>query len=222
MPGTVLRSHQSGEDIYTPPVGEQLLRDKLSNWESFLHEFTPLDPLVAMAVAHYQFEAIHPFVDGNGRTGRILNLLHLVHTELLKAPILYHSGEIVRRKTEYYERLLGVSKDEAWEPWVLFMLEIVEASAKTTVDKIAKIRALRQKTKETIRSQVPKIYSAELLDVLFNQPYCRIGNLVDAQIAKRQTSSSYLKKLEEIGVLRSEKSGRDQLYVNDAFLDLLR
>lgn len=222
VPGTVLRSHQTGADIYTPPVGEQRIRDLLSNWEAFMHEQGELDPLIVMAVAHYQFEAIHPFVDGNGRTGRILNLLYLVHAGLLKAPILYHSGEIVRRKKDYYERLLGVSSKGEWEQWVLFILEVIEASAKLTFDKISRIRVLRSQVKERMREETPKMYSSELLDVLFNQPYCRIANLVDAGVAKRQTASTYLKRLEEIGLIRGEKLGRDQIYVHDAFLDILR
>lgn len=222
VPGTVLRNEQLGEDIYTPPVGESLLRDKLSNWEAFIHDYGDLDPLVAMAVAHYQFEAIHPFTDGNGRTGRILNLLFLVHTKLLKAPILYHSGEIVRRKQAYYDGLLAVSKSQHWESWILLMLEIVEASAMITTQKVSQIRSLQRRVKHKIRDELPRIYSAELMDVLFHQPYCRIGNLVDAGIAKRQTASTYLKQLVDAGILSTEKVGREQLFVHNAFLDILR
>lgn len=222
VPGTVLRSHQTGENIYTPPVGEERIRGLLSNWEKFMHADDLFDPLVMMALAHYQFEAIHPFVDGNGRTGRVLNLLYLVHAGVLKSPILYHSGEIVRRKQEYYERLLNVSAKDEWERWIIFMLEVTEASARLTNDKISSIRALRVEVKEKMKRDAPKVYSSELLDVLFNQPYCRISNVVNAGIAKRQTASTYLKKLEEIGLLRSERVGRDQIYVHEAFLEVLR
>ncbi len=221
VPGTTLQKAGTGEVIYTPPVGEDLLREKLANWERFLHDHGDTDPVVAMAAAHYQFEAIHPFTDGNGRTGRILNLLHMVSTGLLSSPILYHSRGIIRRRDEYYENLIAVTADGAWEPWVLYVLEVVEESARWTYQKIDAIRTLRRKTKRQVREQLPKIYSAELLDVIFHQPYCRIVDLVEAGVAKRQAASTYLQQLVEIGLLAEEKVGREKLFIHKNFLELL-
>jgi cell filamentation protein, protein adenylyltransferase len=183
-PGIALANDKTGEVIYTPPEGQSLLRDLLANWERYLHEHEMVDPLIRMAVAHYQFEAIHPFTDGNGRTGRVLNLLYLIEQELLKLPVLYLSGYIIRRKADYYSLLLKVTTGQAWEDWVLFMLQAVHETARWTTFKITAIRDLLDKTAETIRKRAPKIYSRELAELMFTQPYCRIGNLVDAGIAK--------------------------------------
>ena len=174
-----------------------------------------------MAAAHYQFEAIHPFTDGNGRTGRILNLLHLINAGLLRSPILYHSRGIIRRKEEYYRNLIGVTSKQDWETWILYMLEVVEESARWTFEKINAIRQLRRVTKQQMKTELPKLYSAELLDVIFFQPYCRIADLVDAGIAKRQAASTYLKQMVEVGLLSEEKVGREKLFIHDQFLDLL-
>ncbi len=221
VPGTTLRNERAGETIYTPPVGENLIREKLSNWERFLHDPGDLDPLVAMAVGHYQFEAIHPFTDGNGRTGRIINLLYLVSSGLLRSPILYHSRGIIRRKEEYYSNLISVTRDQSWESWILYMLEVIEESANWTYAKIDAIRDLRKKTKHELRKKLPSLYSAELLDVIFNLPYCRIADLVSAGIVKRQSASQYLKQMVEAGFLFEEKVGREKLFVHHRFLDLL-
>ena len=219
--GTALSNTTTGDVIYTPPQGESLIRKKLANWERFLNEPTDLDPLVVMAVAHYQFEAIHPFTDGNGRTGRILNLLYLVQAGLLSSPILYHSRGIIRRKADYYERLRGVTFERDWELWILFMLEVVEESARWTNQKIREIRAYREKVKEELKRKIPKIYSSELLDVLFEQPYCQIADLVRAGIAKRQSASVYLKRLVGIGLLTEEKVGRSVLFIHQNYRKLL-
>jgi len=219
--GTALANDATGEVIYTPPEGQSRLRDLLANWERYLHEQEETDPLIRMAVGHYQFEAIHPFTDGNGRTGRVLNLLFLVETELLRLPILYLSGFIIRHKTDYYRLLLKVTTEAAWEEWILFMLRAVFETARWTTAKIAAIRDLLDRTAETVRREAPKIYSRELVEMVFVQPYCRIGNLVEAQIAQRQSASVYLKKLAEIGILEERKIGREKLFVNPAFLTLL-
>ncbi len=221
IPGTTLSNERSGETIYTPPAGEHIILEKLGNWEKFIHHPGDLDPLVVMAAAHYQFEAIHPFTDGNGRTGRILNLLILTSQGLLKSPILYHSRGIIRRKAEYYQNLISVTRTDCWEPWILYMLEVIEESAQWTFHKINTIRELRRRTKETLRKKHPNLYSAEFLDVLFNQPYCRIADLVEAGIAKRQAASTYLKQLVDGGMLSEEKVGREKLFIHHAFLDLL-
>lgn len=221
IPGTALANSKTGRIIYTPPVGEALLRDKLANWERFVHGADNLDPLVRMAVAHYQFEAIHPFTDGNGRTGRILNLLMLVERDLLDQPILYLSKYIIENRPDYYRLLLEVTVSNAWEPWILYMLAAVLDTAEWTQARIAAIKDLMQVTADNVRSKAPKIYSQELVDVLFKQPYCRIENLVDAGIAKRETASRYLKALAAANLLREEKIGREKLFVNPAFLELL-
>jgi Fic family protein len=219
--GTTLKNRMTGEVIYTPPVGQQLLVEKLDNWARFMHEATDIDPLVRMAVQHYQFEAIHPFVDGNGRTGRILNILFLVENGLLDSPILYLSRFIIQNKAAYYRLLQNVTHDQDWGAWILFILDGVEETCTWTTDKIKSIRELMEHTAQFVHEQLPKIYSWELVELLFKQPYCRIGNLVDAGVAKRQTASVYLKQLCDIGVLREVKSGREVLFVHPKYIEQL-
>jgi Fic family protein len=219
-PGTMLRD-QNNDVVYTPPVGETAIRDLMANWERFIHGEDDLDPLVKMAISHYQFECIHPFPDGNGRTGRILNILYLIQTELLSLPILYLSRFILERRDDYYSLLRGVTAEEDWESWILFMLEAVENTARWTTKKIALIRALMAEVTEYVREKLPKVYTHELLQVLFAQPYCRIENLVDRGVAKRQTASAYLKQLVEIGVLEELSYGREKLYMNTRLLQEL-
>ena len=221
VPGTTLANDKTGKVIYTPPAGEKVIRNLLSNWEKLLHNHSELDPLIRMAIMHYQFEAIHPFTDGNGRTGRILNILYLVQEELLNLPILYLSRYIIANRGQYYSGLLAVTREQAWEPWLLYMLEAVESTAKWTTQKIISIRNLADHTAEYVRKELPKIYSRELIDVIFEQPYCRISNLADANIAKRQTASGYLKKLVSIGVLIEQQAGRERLFINPKLIRLL-
>ena len=221
VPGTALVNDATGETIYTPPESETVIRDLLANWERFLHQETSLDPLVRMAAAHYQFEAIHPFTDGNGRTGRVLNSLFLIQERLLTLPILYLSRYVIANKADYYRLLLDVTREEAWEPWLLFMLEGVQDTANWTTAKIGAIRRLADHTVEYVRRRAPKIYSRELVDVIFEQPYCRIGNLESAGIAKRQTASKYLKALAAIGVLEEHAAGREKLFIHPKLMRLL-
>ncbi len=222
VPGTQLMNDRTGEVIYTPPVGEDHLRALLANWEKFLHEHVEIDPLVRMAVMHYQFEAIHPFTDGNGRTGRVLNSLFLIEQKLLNLPILYLSRYIIRHKTDYYRLLRGVTRDEAWEPWILYILKGVEETSVWTTGKIHAINELLQATTKYCRSKLPKkTYSKELVELLFEKPYCRIGNVVDAGLAKRQTASEYLKELSAIGILEERAEGREKLYLNTRLWKLL-
>jgi Fic family protein len=221
VPGTALTNDSTGEVVYTPPEGEALLRDLLTNWERFLHEDKTLDPLVRMAAAHYQFEAIHPFTDGNGRTGRVLNSLFLVEEGLLPLPILYLSRYIIAHKADYYRLLLGVTRDKAWEPWLLYMLMAVEDTALWTTAKIGAIRKLAADTSDYVRLKLPKIYSRELVDVIFEQPYCRIANLVEANVAGRQAASRYLKALADIGVLHEQAFGKEKLFVHPRLMALL-
>ncbi len=220
-PGTTLMNDATGETIYTPPAGESLLRDKLANWERFMHNETSLDPLIRMAIGHYQFEAIHPFTDGNGRTGRVLNSLFLIQEELLTLPILYLSRYIIQNKADYYRLLLQVTREEDWESWLLYFIKGVEETAVWTTAKIAAIRALSEHTTEYVRTRLPKVYSHELVDLIFKLPYCRIGNLTEAGIAKRQTASQYLKQLAEIGVLNEVAVSKEKLFIHPRLMQLL-
>ncbi len=220
-PGTQLINDRTGEVIYTPPEGEARLRDMLANWERFLYNQTELDPLIRMAVGHYQFEAIHPFTDGNGRTGRVINILYLIQEELLNLPILYLSRHVIAHKADYYGLLLGVTRDQAWEPWLQFMLQAVAETSKWTTGKIAAIRKLAEHTTEHVRARLPKIYTRELVDVIFEQPYCRIGNLVDKGIAQRQAASRYLHDLADLGVLREMPFGKEKLFIHPKLMQLL-
>lgn len=221
VPGTALANQATGEVIYTPPVGEDVLRSMLANWERYLHEARDIDPLVRMAVGHYQFEAIHPFTDGNGRTGRVINSLYLIQEELLTLPILYLSRYIIRNKSEYYRLLLDVTRSQAWEPWILYVLHGVEDTARWTTAKISAIRELAILTATHVKQAAPKIYSRELVDLIFDLPYCRIQNLVNQGIAGRQAASRYLKQLAEIGVLEEKAVGREKLFIHPKLMNLL-
>ena len=219
--GTRLKNRMTGEVIYTPPEGQKLLIEKLDNWADFMHKHTEIDPLVRLAVQHYQFEAIHPFADGNGRTGRIINILFLVEHGLLDSPILYLSRYIIRNKAAYYRLLQNVTREQGWTAWVKFILEGVEETCIWTTDKIKAIRELMEHTAEFVQYKMPKTYTWELVELLFKQPYCRIGNLVDAGIAKRQTASVYLKQLCDAGILKEIKSGRENIFVHPKYIELL-
>jgi Fic family protein len=228
VPGTALVNQVSSEIIYTPPESESRIRDLLANWEQFLHAADPvvdtLDPLIRMSVAHYQFEAIHPFTDGNGRSGRVLNSLYLVEQGLLPMPILYLSRYIIAHKSDYYRLLLDITRkndQSGWEQWLLFILRGVEETATWTAAKISAIRDLAEEAARLVRETLPKIYSRELINVVFEQPYCRISNVVEAEIAGRQAASRYLKALVSIGMLREQAFGREKLFVNVKLLDLL-
>ncbi|TGL58684.1 Fic family protein [Leptospira ognonensis] len=219
--GTALSNENSGKVIYTPPVGETVIRDLLTNLERFLHEFDDFDPLICMAIIHYQFEAIHPFTHGNGRTGRIINSLFLIQKDLLTLPILYLSRYIIRNKADYYRLLLSVTTKDLWEEWILYILKGVEETALWTTSKITAIKDLQENSSEYIRNELPKIYSYELIDLIFEKPYCRISNLVEKDVVKRQTASEYLKALCDIGVLEEQSSGREKLFIHPKLLNLL-
>jgi Fic family protein len=221
VPGTTLVDQRTGRVIYTPPVGADLLRTMLANWEKFLHDAEHVDPLVRMAAGHYQFEAIHPFTDGNGRTGRILNILYLVEQNLLDLPILYLSRAIIRGRADYYRLLLEVTTRDAWEEWILYMLRAVQDTARWTTGRIDLISRLVDETGEYVRRMAPLAYSAELVELIFVQPYCRIRNVVDVGVAKRQTAAEYLKALADVGVLEERKAGREKLFINPRLMRLL-
>lgn len=223
QPGTFIGTSISRSVIYTPPTGESVILDKIQNLSDFLHAEDEIDPLVKMAIAHYQFEAIHPFSDGNGRTGRVLNILYLVEKGLLDQPVLYLSKYIIENKADYYKALLNVTKNHAWEEWVQFMLKAVECTAVWTKEKVSAIVALEHQTIDWMRSidELNKIYSRELVDIVFQRPYCRASTLVDADIAKRQTAMRYLKLMSDFGILRQMNVGKEILFINTRLMDLL-
>jgi Fic family protein len=220
IPGTALKN-PFGEIIYTPPEGEAVIREKLANLEQFIHAQDDLDPLVRLAVMHYQFEAIHPFSDGNGRTGRIANILYLVEQGLLDIPVLFLSHYILRNKADYYGGLRGVTEDGDWESWVLFMLRAVESTARQTFDRITRILDLMEEVRTEVQEKAPRIYSKDLVEVMFRQPYCKIRSLEDAGIAKRQTASDYLHVLADLKILRPVKIGREVYFINDRLFKVL-
>jgi len=221
VPGTKLQNG-NGRIIFTPPEGEAVIRDKLRNLEDYIHGKDRTDPLTKLAIIHYQFESIHPFTDGNGRTGRILNILFLVQQGLLDLPILYLSRYIIENKTEYYRKLRAVTEKSEWEPWIMFMLDAVEETALQTRNQIIAINELVQETLALAKEELPSnVYSKELIELLFHRPYSKGLHLVDAGIAKRQTAAGYLRELERAGILRSEKKGREVLYQNVQLYKLL-
>ena len=220
-PGTTLRNGITGEVVYTPPEGREVIRDLLGNWEDYVNAESDVDPLIRMAVQHYQFEAIHPFGDGNGRTGRILNLLFLIQAGLLDKPTLYLSRHILKTRTDYYAALARVTREQDWESWVIYMLTAVEHTAKWTNQKINAIRELMGHTQSFVRTAKPRLYSHELIQLIFSQPCCRIETLTASGLGTRKTVSLHLKELVAIGVLVEEKAWRDKVFINRKYLDLL-
>jgi Fic family protein len=221
VPGTKIGNPTNGEIIYTPPEGESVIRDKLSNLEKFIHEEEAIDPLIKLAVMHYQFEAIHPFVDGNGRTGRIINILFLVEKGLLDNPILFLSHYILRTKSAYYEGLRQITEKSEWINWILYILEAIEVTALETQERAQGILTAMEQAKELIQEKARKIYSKDLVEVIFQHPYCKIRFLEEAGLAKRQTAATYLQALEELGLLQSIKMGSEKYYINKKLVKIL-
>lgn len=219
-PGTKL-SNARGEVVYTPPQGEALIRKKLANWEKFVNEDERMDPLVKMAVMHYQFEAIHPFSDGNGRTGRILLLLYLKLSGLLPIPAIYLSDFIIKNKSAYYQKLRGVTERNDWESYILYMLDMVETTALNGLERLQKISSALEKTAVEIKKKLPKIYSRELVEIIFRLPYTKRQHLIDGKIGSLKTVGNYLNTLEEKGFLKSVKVGKEKLYLNEKLFALL-
>jgi len=221
-PGTKVANAATGEVIFTPPEGEDIIRNKLKNLEEYIHSEDEIDPLIKLALIHYQFEAIHPFIDGNGRTGRILNIIYLTSRHLLDLPVLYLSKYIIEQKSDYYRLLRGVTEHQEWEPWILYILDAVEQTAIHTMDKIRAIRELLNKILEFTKENLPsRVYSKDLIELLFHQPYTKAQFLVEAGIAERKTSANYLKELKKIGILQIHKVGKENLYLNKEFLEVL-
>ena len=221
VPGTRIGNPSTGEVTYSPPEGRDVIAEKMAEWERFVHADDGLDSLVRMAAAHYQFEAIHPFADGNGRTGRILNVLMLVDAGLLRFPVLYLSRYIIDTKNDYYRLLLAVTAESAWEEWVLYLLAAIEQTSRYTLRKVTAIRALQEDFNKRARAVSKGGGDSEFQSVLFEQPYCRINTVVDRCGVSRPTASSWLSALAENGLLQDVKIGRDRLFINREFLQLL-
>lgn len=223
LPGTALKNEQSGETVYTPPQNYDEIVKLMSNLEIFINDdsISDLDPLVKMAIIHHQFESIHPFYDGNGRTGRIINILYLVKNELLKLPILYLSRYINQNKADYYRLLQETRLIQNWEPWILYLLEAVEKTAIQTTFIVRGIKKLMMEHKSLIRTQLPKIYSQDLINNLFKHPYTKIEFLESDLQISRQTASKYLNLLVEQKLLTVHKIGKEKFYVNDSLFQYL-
>ncbi len=219
-PGTGLKNVK-GETIYTPPTGESIIRDKLANLENFINTKDAIDPLIKMALMHYQFEAIHPFSDGNGRTGRILLLLYLKIEKLLDTPAIYLSEYISKNKADYYVKLRNVTENGDWEAWVLYMLEMIEFTANKGLKRLNDFTALMQVMAEEIKSKLPKVYSKDLVEILFRLPYTKRRFLFDAELGTPKTVGNYLMELERAGFLTSEKVGKEKLYLNYRLMKVL-
>ncbi len=219
-PGTTL-SNTKGEVIYTPPSGEAVIREKLANLEKFINEDESIDPLIKMALIHYQFEAIHPFADGNGRTGRILLLLYLKLSGLLDTPAIYLSEYIIKNKTDYYKSLRSVTENNDWENYILYMLDMIEETSIRGLERLNKITKAIDETAEEIKKKLPKIYSKDLVEILFRLPYTKRQHLIDENIGNLKTVGNYLMALEENGFLKSVKVGKEKLYLNEQLLKIL-
>lgn len=220
-PGTALKNDATGEIVYVPPQDARDIEAAMSALEKFINEDerSSLDPLIKMALIHHQFESIHPFPDGNGRIGRILNVLYLTRAGLLDIPILYLSRHITRTKADYYRLLQAVRAANGWEDWVLYMLEAVAQTAEATLILVEGIRSQMAGVKKRLREQVPNLYSQDLLNNLFRHPYTRIEFVVNDLHVSRQTAAKYLDLLAENGFVAKHRSGRSNYYVNT---DLLR
>lgn len=226
-PGTKLINSKTGEIIYTPPQNEKEIRDLLKNLEDYINEngndinANIVDPLIKMALIHYQFESIHPFYDGNGRTGRILNVLYLVLNRLLDSPILYLSNYINKNKTEYYRLFTEFRENDNYEDWILYILKGIAETSKNTIELIKRIQNEMESYKKEFMTKLPKIYSDALLDSLFYEVYTRINYIEDRCDVTRQTASTYLNSLLDAGLLEVEKVGRESIYKNTRLINLL-
>lgn len=219
-PGTTL-SNRQGEVIYTPPSGEQVIREKMANLEMFINENDSIDPLIKMAISHYQFEAIHPFSDGNGRTGRILLLLQLKLEKLLDVPALFLSEYIIKHKDMYYEGLRSVTENNDWSKFILYMLDMVETTSIKGLERLESIVHLMDTTGQEIKDKLPKVYSKDLVEVIFKLPYTKRQNLINAGLGTPKTVGNYLIALEEEGFFKSIRVGKEKLYLNLPLMNIL-
>jgi len=221
LPGTSLRD-QAGQVVYEPPQDAREIERLMSQLERFIHDEPPFpaDPLVKMAMIHHQFESIHPFYDGNGRTGRIVNVLYLVKEGLLDIPVLYLSRYIVRTKPDYYRLLQAVREQDAWEDWIDYMLDGVAETAAATVGTIQAIKAQLQDAKQRIRANY-KFYSQDLINNLFSHPYTKVEFLQNDLGVSRLTATRYLDMLARDGLLEKRRVGRNNYYINQPLYRLL-
>jgi Fic family protein len=222
LPGTALKSSDSGKTIYTPPQDIEIINKLMSNLEKFINDPTisDLDPLIKMAIIHFQFESIHPFYDGNGRTGRIINILYLILQNLQNLPILYLSSYIIKSKSEYYRLLQYVRETNSWDDWIIYMVEGIESTAIETIQLIKDIKELMLSFKYRLRDGY-KFYSQDLLNNLFKHPYTKIEFIVNDLKVSRITAANYLNKLAEDGLLRKEKLGTGNYYINVQLFEIL-
>jgi len=214
--GTALKNDQTNEIVYVPPQGLSNIEDNMKNLEDFINrnDLCDWDPLVKMAVIHHQFESIHPFFDGNGRTGRIINILYLVQQGLLDTPILYLSRYINNNKPDYYRLLQAVRDEDSWEEWIIFILEGVRVTSYQTIRLIEEMKTLMQKHKKKMREELKNIYSQDLLNLIFSHPYTKIAHVIDKLDVTRPTATKYLEELVEIQLMHKVKFGRDNYYIN--------
>lgn len=222
LPGTALRNASTNKVIYTPPDNHAVILQLLKNFEEYINQQDDISPLIKMAVQHYQFESIHPFYDGNGRTGRIINILYIILNDLLESPILYLSDYIIQNKADYYRLLQEVRTKGKWEDWVLYILKGVEKTAHETIEQIKAIQKLFISTQEKIKKEALKTYDKELIEILFEHPYCKTEILTSRLNISRITASKYLKQLESINVLKSKQVWKETLYINTRLFDLLK
>lgn len=222
VPGTVLMNDRTKEVVYTPPTNYEDIMELMTNLEKYINQDDDLDDLIRLAIIHYQFESIHPFYDGNGRTGRVINILYLVLKGLLDSPILYLSKFINKNKQDYYVSLQLVRDDNKWEPLVLYLLKGIEETSQNTLIFMKKMIALIDDVKQKIKEKLPKIYSKELVDILFYEFYTKISYVEKGLSVSRKTASTYLIELEKAGILKSEMVGRDKIYINHKLLDLVK
>ena len=222
LPGTTLKNTSTGKIIYTPPQDPEEIKDLMSNLEKFINdkEACDFDPIVKMAIIHYQFESIHPFYDGNGRTGRIINILYLIQEKLQDLPILYLSNYIIKNKSDYYRLLQEVRTKNNWEEWLLFMIKAVNQTSRETIDLIIKIRELMMNYKHTLRNNY-KFYSQDLLNNLFKHPYTKIEFIQRDLNVSRITAANYLNKLADDKLLTKKKLWTANYYINDPLFKLL-
>lgn len=222
LPGTALKNDRTGVTVYTPPDDQAVIRKLMKNLEEYINLLDEsTSPLIRLAVQHYQFESIHPFYDGNGRTGRIINMLFLILHGLLDSPVLYLSGFIINNKGEYYRLLQKVRTETAWQEWLSFMLRGMEETARTTIDQINEINTALQETIETVKNKAQKIYLKELIELLFEHPYSKIEFLEDRGIAKRKAAGRYLHELESLGILELKKIGKENIFINKRLWSIL-
>jgi Fic family protein len=224
IPGTKLLNDKTGKVVYTPPQDADTILSLMNNLETFINDDSvmDIDPLIKMAIIHHQFESIHPFYDGNGRTGRIINILYLVQKQLLHLPVLYMSRYIIRHKNDYYRLLQEVREKEEWEEWLLFMLDGVEQTAIESVKLISALKKLMQDYKQLIRLNLPKMYSQDLINNLFKYPYTKIEFIQKDLQVSRNTAIRYLEALVGNGLLIKHKLGRENFYLNQKLFTLLK